>query len=169
MSPAARRRLRRDAVRAYYQGARNEILGVLRCVTHKKDVATITADMKKKDEELKLARKPGATTNVSRFAAMRDSAPRLPPSPYASFVIDYAEKFPWKGPGNKRGAPVEWATLFEKHTMRFPECMVPAVTPRRRHCTPIDTKDFGATPEKTQKTIKTDNAVGALYNKCVLR
>ena len=51
---------------------------------------------------------------------------------------------------NASPALVEWAALFEKHTMRFPECMVPAVTPRRRHCTPIDTKDFGAMPEKTQ-------------------
>ena len=56
-----------------------------------------------------------------------------------------------------------------KKPMRFPECMVPAVTPRRRHCTPIDTKDFGATPEKTKKTVKAGNSLGDLYNKCVLR
>ena len=40
----------------------------------------------------------------------------MPPSDFARFVTEYADKYPGKGPGHKRGAPVEWVTIFERHT-----------------------------------------------------
>ena len=80
---------------------------------HTKDVAAIKAALRKKDEELKLERTPGEATYSSLFAAMRDSATRLPPSQYANFVLAYAEKFPAKGHGKNEQLLLSGLHFFE--------------------------------------------------------